>query len=159
MDKKKQVQQCDHPHRWIDCIYICNCWCASLYGNSECLLARVTSTLGRVPEQVLWGRWLQIQPIFFHNPWRRRIIYPSSSSPAALHVGFTKWCREDSRVRVLLERPPGSWIGENVRQDRGWTLGRQCYTWEDPNFVHLRRVLTRIIARRRIIRKMRIYWW
>ena len=28
-------------------------------------------------------------------------------------------CREDSRVRVLLKRPPGSWIGENVRQDRG----------------------------------------
>ena len=23
-------------------------------------------------------------------------------------------CREDSRVRVLLERPSGSWIGEDV---------------------------------------------
>ena len=27
--------------------------------------------------------------------------------------------REDSRMRVLLERPPGSWTGEDVHKDRG----------------------------------------
>ena len=62
-------------------------------------------------------------------------------------------CREHSRVLVLLKRAPGSWIGENVRQDRGWTLRKQCYTWEDQNFVHLRRILIRII----II--ITLYWW
>ena len=48
-------------------------------------------------------------------------IYLYVSKSEYIILWFSRSVRNTlrQRVRVLLERPPGSWIGENVRQDRG----------------------------------------
>ena len=56
-------------------VCLCNCWCAPRNGNSKCISTCFTTSLGRVPEQVLWGRWLQILPIFIClTQWGWRMI-------------------------------------------------------------------------------------
>ena len=112
------------------------------------------------------SRWLVGTPFIFSllsetpsssltlPPWD--VCHPSSSSPTAPHVGFTKRCREDTRMCASLEQDhrglgPGRTSDKILRGK--WILRKLCYSWEDKNFVHLRRILIR-----RRIRRI-LYWW
>lgn len=60
------------------CVCGMHSWGAADHGNSQCIFARSSSSLGRVPKQVLPGWWIQVPSIFLQHSlsrlWGRYIV-------------------------------------------------------------------------------------
>lgn len=72
--KKKQVQQLVDPDRWDNRVHIRHGGSAAGDGDTECVPSRTASTLGRVSEQILRRRWLQVRSFLFHSYRKRRRV-------------------------------------------------------------------------------------
>lgn len=91
-----QVQQCNYPYSGHHRLHLCYCWGVASDGNSQCFSTCFATSLGGVPKQVLWRRWLQVLSILICMDWWWRWI---ESLNRILGTAGQKQC---SRVCIIM---------------------------------------------------------
>lgn len=80
------LQQYTDPDRWDPRLRIRNGGSAAGDGDAKRVPARSASPLGRVSEQILRRRWLQVRSFHFHSHRKRRRLMDHSHHSSSIRI-------------------------------------------------------------------------